>query len=115
MCNGLPDFNNELFWDEALSYYADSNAQPYADNDGIWEYFKFCLKTQNRFFFQNPLNPIIVDRYKKNIFKLSSESEIYRARIDENEKYSKQCWLAKEYDDLISFNATDSDKDGVRI
>lgn len=65
MCNGLPDFNNKLFWDEALSYYADSNAQPYADNDGIWEYFKFCLKTQNRFFFQNPLNPIIVDRYKK--------------------------------------------------
>lgn len=115
MCNGLPDFNNKLFWDEALNYYADSNAQPYADIDGIWEYFKFCLKTQNRFFFQNPLNPVIVDRYKKYIFKLSSERKIYRARIDENEKYSKQCWLAKEYDDLISFNATDFDKDSINL
>lgn len=64
MCNGLPDFNNKLFWDEALSYYADSNAQPYADNDGmIVQKMDGVIQLESLFYMLLTINILLSQKY----------------------------------------------------
>lgn len=93
---GLPSFSDKEFWDDALEYYIENNALSAGDNGYVWDYFKYCLQTQNRFFFENPLVPVILERYNCNVFELSTDTKIYRARIDEERKYEHQCFLACE-------------------
>ena len=81
MFEGLPSFEAKDFWESELKRYVDSNAHSFGDNGGVWEYFKHCLQTQNRFFFQNPLIPIIVKRFEKNAITINSGTQLYRARI----------------------------------
>ena len=83
---GFPSFSDKEFWDDALKKYVERDVRPSGDNGYVWAYFKHCLQTQNRFFFQNPLVPVIIERYHQNVFELSTDNPIYRARIDQERK-----------------------------
>lgn len=65
--------------------------------DEVWRYFKYCLQTQNRFFFEHPLLPLIKGLFHNSTFTLPQARKIYRARIDYDQKYENQCWLARKY------------------
>lgn len=54
----------------------------------MWEYFKNCLKRNNRFFFEHPLLSVLEGEFKRNEYKLSRGTAIYRARID----YDNKLW-----------------------
>lgn len=109
----LPSFNNKEFWEEELKRYVDCNAHSAGDNGNIWAYFKHCLQTQNRFFFQNALVPLIIDRYMQNIYMLSADTKLYRARIDKERTYEKQCWLAKDLFNAQKCKEEEQEKDTV--
>ena len=110
--NGLPKFTDTEYWDEQLQNYADSGAHSMHDNGGVWDYFKYCIRTQNRFFFKNPLLPIILARFEQNTFLLKSDMPIYRARIDHNEECVNQCWLAGTLLAFESSKTKDTPEDG---
>lgn len=110
MFEGLPSFEAKDFWESELKRYVDSNAHSFGDNGGIWEYFKHCLQTQNRFFFQNPLIPIIVNRFEKNAITINSGTQLYRARIDNEREYEKQCWTARDLIDIQKSELSEEEK-----
>lgn len=91
------DFSDEKLWNEELTKYVTNNACSIGNDREIWNYFKYCLQTQNRFFFQNPLIPIIIERFKQNAIGVSSGTALYRARIDSERKHEEMCWRYKDF------------------
>lgn len=57
----------------AFSYVAD-----------LWDYFKFCILTDNRFFFEHPLLDVVKDKIAEHVIILPANSTLFRARIDSN-------------------------------
>ena len=111
----MPDlelnFEDRAYWDKISEEYCTrsigvdgsdygtywSEYEDLEETEAVWKYFKYCLKTQNRFFFDHPLIPLIVKHFQKHVYVLPKDTEIYRARIDKERKYAEQCWLAKVY------------------
>lgn len=106
----MPSFNDKEFWDAELQRYADLDACVPLDAGENWRYFMYCLQTQNRFFFQNPLVPVIINRFEKHAFILASNTMMYRARIDTNRELVNQCWLAKDLQDIQASELTEEEK-----
>lgn len=96
----LPSFTDKEYWEEQLQNYAECGAHSMWDNGGVWDYFKHCIRTQNRFFFQNPLLPVILSRFEQNTYVLQANVPVYRARIDYKRECENQCWLARNLQDL---------------
>ena len=95
-----PSFQDAEFWEEELQRYVECDAHSCGDNGNVWGYFKYCLQTQNRYFFQNPLVPIILERFMANTFVLEANTQLYRARIDHKRRIEEQNWLAKRLKNL---------------
>lgn len=115
MLEGLLSFTDKEYWDAELKRYVDCNAHSCGDNGGVWEYFKHCLRTENRYFFKNPLIPIIEKRFKERLFNLPFGTQLYRARIDTNREYEKQCWIAKDYDEIQKADLSDKEKENPSL
>ena len=109
----LPSFTDKEYWEEQLHNYADCGAHSMWDNGGVWDYFKHCIRTQNRFFFKNPLLPVILSRFEKNTYILQADTSVYRARIDHKRECENQCWLARDLKGLLSVEEDDHDKSGL--
>ena len=109
----LPSFEDKEFWEEELKRCVDCNDHFAGDNGNIWGYFKHCLQTQNRFFFQNALVPLIIDRYMQNMYLLSADTKLYRARIDKERTYEKQCWCTKDLFDVQKSKEKEEGKNTV--
>lgn len=102
MLKNAPQYSDSAYWDDIVMQYIHGNTPYiYVPNieSQIWEYFKFCLKSQNRYFFQNPLIPIIQESFKKNIYFLRMDTEIFRARNDAQHILWNENW---KYSDLMS-------------
>lgn len=85
------EFDDVEYWDKELEAYVDEGSCSSEPEFKIWQYFKHCLATRNRFFFQNPLVPLIEKAFKENIIVLPAGSEIFRARNDEKYEYWEEC------------------------
>ena len=96
----LLDFTETAYWDAELQQYADWNAHCPVDQGHVWRYFKYCLRSQNRFFFKNPLIPLILDRFSQNTFTLPANSILFRARIDYDREHENLCWQFKDFVEL---------------
>ena len=96
----LPVFTETAYWDAELQQYADWNAHCPVDQGHVWRYFKYCLRSQNRFFFKNPLIPLILDRFSQNTVTLPTNSMLYRARIDYDREHENLCWQFKDFEEL---------------
>lgn len=105
----LPSFSDKEFWDEQLQNYVDCGARSQWLNGEEWKYFKHCLRTQNRFFFQNPLIPVIISRFEQNTYVLQANTSVYRARIDRDREYENQCWLERDIQDLQNARTEESE------
>lgn len=100
MLNIIQNYEDTAYWEQLTQDYLNRNWCTYEESKNIWSYFKYCLKTQNRFFFSNSLLSHIEDQFNSHVFELHENTHIYRARIDENDEYYEQCWLARNYMDL---------------
>ncbi len=102
------DFEDKTYWDQKAKEFPSwgIGLERPEETNAIWQYFKYCLQTQNRFFFDHPLLPLIVKHFQEHIYVLQKSTKIYRARIDEGRKYENQCWLARDY---INLQQTDMD------
>lgn len=102
------NFEDKEYWDkksQEFASFADGFVR-FDETKAIWGYFKYCLQTQNRFFFNHPLLPVIIKHFQDHIFVLQKNTKIYRARIDHEHEYESQCWLARNY---IGLNDTSPD------
>ena len=97
-----PGFEDKAYWNQKASEYSayGIRAEGFEETNDIWDYFKYCLQTGNRFFFDNPLLPLITHLFERYTFVLEKGTTVYRARIDQKKELSDQCWLAKDYADL---------------
>ena len=105
MTEELKKFEDREQWNKKIEEYVDGNINGFGEQVDIWQYFKHCLKTQNRFFFKNPLVPEIIKKFDTNTFVLRADTELYRARIDKDHKFYKQCELAQERIELLNEQA----------
>lgn len=106
MVTVLPEFSDREYWEKELQDFVGKTVYLPGENENIWEYFKFCLQTQNRFYFQNPLIPLILEKFRANTFILKKGKSIYRSRIDYERKLENQCWMEKDIQDLKRMSLT---------
>ena len=81
----FPAFTDDAYWTEVIEQYIrNNNTHPgwYNIEYYMWEYFKDCLKRNNRFFFEHPLLPVLESEFNRNACTLLQDTAIYRARID---------------------------------
>lgn len=91
----IPEYTDELFWNNIIDEYIKDKQKfvSWIDLDKhLWNYFKYCLKKGNRYYFQHPLIPLLESEFSKRVCILKKDSEIYRARIDDDYKLWNE-WL----------------------
>lgn len=88
-------FDDHEFWDKRVQELDEFGM--FVEINEVWKYFKYCLQTQNKFFFENPLIPKIIEQFQNHVYIMQKDIRIYRARIDIDEKYEKQCLLVRDY------------------
>ena len=93
MLDNAPQFSDLAYWDNIVNRFIQ-HEYPYVlipdIERQIWDYFKYCLKSQNRYFFENPLITIIKESFQKNIYILKKDTKIFRARNDDQHKLWKE-------------------------
>lgn len=88
-----PNYSDDSSWNELIEKYFGYKDSVYlipGVEREIWDYFKHCLKTKNRYFFQHPLLDQIASEIKKRIFILGKENKIFRARNDDERKLFRE-------------------------
>lgn len=81
----FPAYTDDTYWTDVIKQYIQNNNKHpdwYNIEYYMWEYFKNCLKRNNRFFFEHPLLPVLEAEFKRNACKLPEGTKLYRARID---------------------------------
>ena len=85
----FPAYSDDAYWTDVIEQYIrNNNKHPgwYNIEYYMWEYFKDCLKRNNRFFFEHPLLPVLKAEFERNVCILSQGTVMYRARIDRDSK-----------------------------
>ena len=99
----FPAYTDDAYWTDVIKQYIRNNYKHpewYNIEYYMWEYFKNCLKRNNRFFFEHPLLPVLEDEFKRNACKLFQGTNLYRARIDSD------CKLWNEWNDYCKIEST---------
>lgn len=81
-------FSDRNYWENLVQTYIRTGAAPgklpLSHVEDLWDYFKFCLLTDNRFFFDHPLLGIMKTKIGEHVVSLPSKSILFRARVDSN-------------------------------
>lgn len=99
----FPTYADDAYWTDVIEQYIENNNKypgVYNIEYYMWEYFKDCLRRNNRFFFEHSLMPVLEAEFKRNTCKLPQGTEIYRARIDHDSK------LWNEWNDYCRIEST---------
>ena len=70
----FPAYTDDVYWKNVIKQYIQNNNKHpewYKIEYYMWEYFKNCLKRNNRFFFEHPLLPVLESEFKRNEYILS--------------------------------------------
>ena len=81
----FPAYSDDAYWTDVIEQYIQNNNKHpgwYNIENYMWEYFKDCLKRNNRFFFEHPLLPVLKAEFERNVYTLPQGTVMYRARID---------------------------------
>lgn len=100
-------YSNREYWEKEVNDYISLQWELSEQTLKIWQYFKYCLNTTSRFFFQHPLCNIIIEKLQAHCFVLPSATVLYRARVDDDEKmdaeaaqYYQFAYISEEIDYL---------------
>ena len=87
-------YSDKVRWDELVNEYLEKGTAtgktPKSHIFDLWEYFKYCLLTENRFFFVHPLLKVIKEKISQHEIVLPSNSTIFRARVDNGKFFENQ-------------------------
>ncbi len=86
-------FSNQEYWDEEVSDYVNLEGALGEQTQKIWQYFKYCLNTTSRFFFQHPLCNVIAEKIHAHCYTLPATTVLYRARVDHDGKMDAEAAL----------------------
>lgn len=79
-------FSDRERWEELTQSYIKAGTAPgitsFSHVVDLWDYFKFCLLTDNRFFFEHPLLDVIREKISEHVIALPANTTLFRARID---------------------------------
>lgn len=110
----FPEYTNDAYWTEVINQYIQNDNKYLGVCDiesHFWEYFKDCLKRNNRFFFEHPLLPVLKDEFERNACTLLQDTAIYRARIDCDRKlwneWKAYCRIESEPKELKNLEKRD--------
>lgn len=82
-------FSDREYWEKQVQTYIATGTAPgktpLSQVGDLWEYFKFCILTDNRFFFEHPLLEVVKTKIGEHIITLPANTTIFRARIDTND------------------------------
>ena len=89
----IPEYTNVEYWDDLTNQFIQNpnkfvawcNIEYY-----LLGYFKHCLMRGNRYFFQHPFIPLFKSVLSEHTVVLAKDTEVYRARIDEDHKLWKE-------------------------
>lgn len=102
MLNNAPEYSDLTYWDNIVDQYIQGKQPlvliPNIERQ-IWDYFKYCLKSQNRYFFQHSLISVIQESFEKNVSILRKDTKIFRARSDDQHTIWNENW---RYSEIIS-------------
>lgn len=99
MLKNAPEYSDLIYWDNIVDQFIQGKQPlvliPNIERQ-IWDYFKYCLKSQNRYFFQHPLIPVIKASFEKNFYILKKDTELFRARNDNQHIIWNENWRYAE-------------------
>lgn len=82
-------FSDREYWEEITQKYIKNGTAPgktpFSRVADLWDYFKFCILTDNRFFFEHPLLDIVKAKIGEHVVVLPANTTLFRARIDTND------------------------------
>ena len=81
-------FSDRDHWEELTQTFIKTGTAPgktaFSHVTGLWDYFKFCILTDNRFFFDHPLLGVVKNKIGEHVITLPVNTTLFRARIDTN-------------------------------
>lgn len=87
-------FADRAKWDDLVKTYIKTGTAPgklpFSHVSDLWDYFKFCILTDNRFFFDHPLLDVVKAKVGEHVITLPINTTLFRARIDTNDSSSDQ-------------------------
>lgn len=87
-------FSDRERWEELAQIYIKTGKAPgktpISHMADLWDYFKFCLLTDNRFFFEHPLLDVVKAKIGEHAITLSANTTLFRARIDTDNSLKEQ-------------------------
>ncbi|GEM_PF-5072098 len=82
-------FADRAKWDDLVQTYIKTGIAPgklpFSHLSDLWDYFKFCILTDNRFFFDHPLLDVVKAKVGEHVITLPANTTLFRARIDTND------------------------------
>lgn len=79
-------FSDRDHWENITQTYVETGTAPgktpFSHVTDLWDYFKFCILTDNRFFFEHPLLDVIKAKLGEHVITLPANTTLFRARID---------------------------------
>lgn len=87
-------FLDREHWEELTQTYIKtgtaSGKTPISHVADLWEYFKFCILTDNRFFFEHPLLDVVKAKIGEHVIALPANTTLFRARIDTDDSLKER-------------------------
>lgn len=81
-------FSDREYWENLVQTYIKTGTAPgktrVSHVADLWDYFKFCILIDNRFFFAHPLLDVVKAKIDEHIITLPVDTTLFRARIDTN-------------------------------
>lgn len=105
-------FSDREHWEELVQTYIKTGTAPgktpFSNVTDLWDYFKFCILTDNRFFFEHPLLYVMKTKIGEHIITLPANTTLFRARIDTNDTLRDQAHNLMQVDILTELKKKES-------
>ena len=105
-------FSDRARWEELTQEYIKTGSAPgktpFSHVTDLWDYFKFCLLTDNRFFFGHPLLDVVKSKIGDHVIMLPVNTTLFRARIDTNDSLSERARNLMQVDILAELKEKES-------
>lgn len=105
-------FSDRVYWEELVQTYIKTGTSPgktpFSHVTDLWDYFKFCILTDNRYFFEHPLLDVVKAKISEHVIALPAKTTLFRARIDTNDMLRDQAQNLMQVDILTELKEKES-------
>ena len=105
-------FSDRDHWEELTQTYIKTGTAPditpFSNVSALWDYFKFCIMTDNCFFFDHPLLDVVKAIFGEHVIALPANTTLFRTRIDTNDTLMDQAQNLMQVDILTELKEIES-------